>query len=88
MTREQKQRLQSVAEAFIRELPAEYIEIILSDPSFVVPFEKPATRPFAAYAGISSRRMAEIENTAIAARNSYYTALLREELKKIYKKTQ
>jgi hypothetical protein len=88
MTKEQREKLRQLAEAFIAELPPEYIETVINDHAFIVPFEKPVTKASGSHAGISAVRLREIENKAIQCRNHYYTGLLREELKKIYKKTQ
>ncbi len=75
-----------VAQAFLNELPAEYIDYLIENKDYVLELEKPVTKACSGW-GLSARRMKQIENLAIDCRNKAHTAIIREELIKLRKKT-
>lgn len=68
-----------VAEAFKKELPAEYIQMWKEDKDYVYPFLKPVERSFG-IGVISAKKATEIENKTIDIYNQFYTQLIREQL--------
>jgi hypothetical protein len=75
----------TIAQAFIDELPAEYIDHFIQDEDYVFPYIKPIEKMNALFGGtvISANRMLEIENASIELMNRYHTARIREQLIKL-----